>query len=91
MTTRDPEMELLEKEILCEEITFLRAFTPDVFCCANGVGYVQAWKGNLHFWIECKGASGEYFTRKFSGITNMVSVCSNYFSALCAGYPLLGV
>ena len=88
MTTRDPEMELLEKEILCEEITFLQAFTPDVFCCANGVGYVQAWKGTSHFWIECKGVSGEYFTRKFSGITNMVSVCSNYFSALCAGYPL---
>lgn len=83
----DFENELLEKEILSEEITFLQAFTPDVFFCENGVGYVQAWKGNAHFWFECKGVNGEYFTRKFQGC-DMVSTCESYFNALCAGYPL---
>lgn len=87
-STDDPEKELLETEILRREIKYLQAFTPDVFFCANGVGYVQAWNGNSHFWVECKGVNGEYFTRKFSGNTNMVSDCGAYFSALCEGHPL---
>lgn len=86
-TTDGPEKELLEKEILRREIKCLQSFVPDVFFCKNGVGYVQAWKGNAHFWLECKGINGEYFTRKFQGC-GMVSACESYFNALCAGYPL---
>ena len=82
-----PEKELLEKEILSREIKYLQSFMPDVFFCADGVGYVQAWKYRSGFWIECKGVNGEYFTHKFHGY-DMVNTCEFYFSALRAGYPL---
>lgn len=87
MATDDLEKELLEKEILRREIKCLQAFIPDVFFCADRIGYVQAWKGNAQFWLECKGVNGELFTRKFQGC-DMVSVCESYFNALRAGYPL---
>ena len=82
-----PEKELLEKEILAREIECLKAWEPDVFFFADGLGYVQAWKGNAHFWLECKGVGGEYFTRKFHGC-DMINTCESYFSALRGGYPL---
>ena len=82
-----PEMELLEKEILSREIEFLKAFTPDVFFCANGVGYVKAWKDGYTFWLECQGVNGECFIHKFHGY-DMVSTCGSYFNALRIGYPL---
>ena len=81
------EKELIENEILRKEIKCLQAFTPDVFFFANGLGYVQAWKGNAHFWVECKGVNGEYFIHKFHGY-DMVNTCETYFSALRMGYPL---
>lgn len=86
-STDDPEKELFEREILSREIEFLQAFTPDVFCCADRIGYVQAWKYGNSFCLKCKGVCGEYFVRKFYGC-DMVSTCERYFSALCAGYPL---
>jgi hypothetical protein len=86
-STDDPEKELLEKEILRREIKYLQAFVPDVFFCANKIGYVQAWKHGNNFWLECKGANGEYFTRKFHGY-DVVNTCETYFSALRTGYPL---
>ena len=86
-STDDPEKELLEKEILRREIKCLQAFMPDVFFCADRIGYVQAWKGDSNFWLECKGVNGEYFTRKFHGY-DMVNTCETYFSALRTGYPL---
>lgn len=82
-----PEKELLEKEILRREIKYLQAFVPDVFFCANRIGYVQAWKYGNNFWLECKGVKGEYFTCKFHGY-DMVNTCETYFSALRTGYPL---
>lgn len=87
MATEDPEKEPLEKEILSREIKFLQSFMPDVFFYGNGIGYVQAWKSGSTFCLECKGANGEYFTRKFNGM-EMVNICESYFSALRAGYPL---
>lgn len=83
----DPEKELLEKEILSREIEFLQAFTPEVFFCADGVGYVQAWKYDGAFCMECKGVNGEYFTGKFIG-DDMINTCESYFSALRGGYSL---
>lgn len=85
--TDDPEKELLEKEILIREIKCLQSFMPDVFFFSNGVGYVQAWKGDNSFWVECKGVNGEYFTGKFHGY-DMVNTCESYFSALRTGDPL---
>lgn len=81
-STDGPEKELLEKEI-----KYLQAFVPDVFFCADRIGYVQAWKDGNNFWLECKGENGEYFTRKFNGY-DVVTTCEIYFSALRAGYPL---
>lgn len=89
-STDDTEKELLEKEILRREIKYLQAFVPDVFFCANRIGYVQAWKYGNSFWLECKGVNGEYFIRKFHGY-DVVNTCETYFSALRAGYPLWGV
>lgn len=86
-STDDPEKELLEKEILRREITYLQAFVPDVFFCANRIGYVQAWKYGSNFWLECKGVNGEYFICKFHGY-DVVNTCETYFSALRTGYPL---
>lgn len=86
-STDGPEKELFEKEILRREIKYLQAFTPDVFFCANGVGYVQAWKYGNNFWLECKGVNGEYFTHKFHGY-DMINTCESYFNALRTGYPL---
>lgn len=86
-STDGPEKELLEKEILRREITYLQAFVPDVFLCAIRIGYVQAWKDGNNFLIECKGAKGEYFIRKFHGY-DMINTCETYFSALRTGYPL---
>lgn len=83
----DFEKELLEKEILSREIEFLQAFTPEVFFCADRIGYVQAWKFGNSFWLECKGVNGEYFTGKFIG-DDMINTCESYFSALRGGYPL---
>lgn len=83
----DPEKELLEKEILSREIESLQAFVPEVFLCADGIGYVQAWKSDNNFRLECKGVNGEYFTGKFIG-DDMLNTCESYFSALCGGYPL---
>ena len=87
MATDEPEKELLEKEILRREIKYLRPFTPDVFFCADGIGYVQAWKYGSIFWVECKGVNGEYFNKKFNAY-DMVNTCETYFSALRTGYPL---
>lgn len=56
MLTDDLEKELLEKEILRREIKYLQAFVPDVFFCANRIGYVQAWKYGNNFWLECNSA-----------------------------------
>lgn len=86
-STDDPEKELPEKEILRREIKYLQAFVPDVFFCANKIGYVQAWKYGNNFWLECKGVKGEYFTRKFHGY-DVVNTCETYFSALRMGYSL---
>lgn len=86
-STDDPEKELREKEILRREIKYLQAFVPDVFFCANEIGYVQAWKYGNNFWLECKGVNGEYFTHKFHGY-DVVNTCEAYFSALRMGYPL---
>ena len=86
-STDDPEKELHAKEILRREIKNLQAFTPDVFFCANRVGYVQAWEFGNSFCLECKGMNGEYFVHKFHGY-DMVNTCEFYFSALRAGYPL---
>lgn len=83
----DPEKELLEKEILSRQIAFLQAFMPDVFFCADRIGYVQAWKYGNTFWLECKGVNSEYFTGKFHG-DDMINTAESYFGALRAGYPL---
>lgn len=83
----DTEKELLEKEILSREIKYLRSFVPDVFFCADRIGYVQAWKSGDIFWLECKGVNGEYFANKFHG-DDMINTCETFFSALRIGYPL---
>lgn len=83
----DPEKELLEKEILSREIKYLQAFVPDVFFCADKIGYVQAWNNGSSFWLECKGVNGEYFTRKFYG-RDMINTCELYFGALRTGHPI---
>lgn len=76
-----------KKEGLRITIMNLQSITPDVFFCADGVGYVQAWKDGINFWLECKGVNGEYFTGKFIG-DDMINTCESYFSALRGGYPL---
>ena len=83
----DPEKELFEKEKLAREIEYMKAWEPDVFFCADGVGYVQAWKYQNSFWLECKGVNSEYFTHKFHGC-DMINTCESYFNALRTGYPL---
>lgn len=83
----DLEKELFEKEVLSREIKYLQSFMPDVFFFCNGVGYVQAWKGDNSFWLECKGVNGEYFSNKFTGC-DMVNTCESYFGALRTGYPM---
>lgn len=82
-----PEKELVEKEILRREIKCLQAFVPDVFFYADRIGYVQAWKSDNNFRLECKGVNGEYFTGKFIG-DDMINTCESYFSALRGGYSL---
>lgn len=77
----------LGKEVLRLTIMNLQPITPDVFFCAVGVGYVQAWKRGGIFWMECKGVNGEYFSGKFIG-DDMINTCESYFSALRGGYPL---
>ena len=82
-----PVLDDLEKEVLRITIMNLQPITPDVFFCADAVGYVQAWKHGGIFWMECKGVNGEYFTGKFIG-DDMINTCESYFSALRGGYPL---
>lgn len=81
------KQEFLEKASSHLVMKYLRSYQPDVFFCADRIGYAQAWKYGNSFWIECKGVNGEYFTHKFSGC-DMISTCESYFSALRAGYPL---
>ena len=83
----DPEKELFMKEKLAREIEYMKAWEPDVFFFADGVGYVQAWKYQNRFWLECKGVNGEYFSNKFTG-GDIVNTCESYFSALRTGYSL---
>lgn len=83
----DPEKELFAKEKLAREIEYMKAWDPDVFLFADGVGYVQAWKYQNSFWIECNGVNGEYFSNKFTDC-DMVNTCEYYFGALRTGYPL---
>lgn len=85
-----PEKELFEKEKLAREIAYMKAWEPDVFLFADGVGYVQSWKHQNSFWIECKGVNGEYFSNKFTG-GDMANTCESYFNALRTGYPLWDV
>lgn len=77
-------IEELDKDILW----YLQSIRPDVFLFADGVGYVQAWKCAKVFWLECKGAHGEYFSQNFSNAADMPNCCESYFNALRAGYPL---
>lgn len=83
----DPEKELAAKEKLAQEIEYMKALEPDIFFMADGVGYVQAWRYQNSFWIECKGVNGEYFSNKFTGC-DIVNTCESYFRALRSGYPL---
>lgn len=87
---RDPEKELFAKEKLAREIEYVKAWEPDVFFFADGIGYVQGWKYRDIFWLECKGVNGEYFTGKFRG-DDMINTAESYFSALRTGYPLCEV
>lgn len=86
----DPDKELFAKEKLAREIKYLKAWQPDVFFFADGVGYIQAWKVWNGFWIECKGVDGEYFSSKHTGCV-LLDTCESYFSALRTGYPLCEV
>lgn len=87
MTLYNPEQECLEKAASRLVMKYLQSYQPDVFFCADRIGYVQAWKYGNNFWLECKGVNGEYFTHKFHGY-DMVNTCETYFSALRTGYPL---
>lgn len=84
------KQEFLEKAPACLVMKYLQSYQPDVFFCADRIGYVQAWKYGNIFWLECKGVNGEYFTHKFSGY-DMINTCETYFSALRTGYPLCEV
>lgn len=74
----------LDKDIL----EYLQSIQPDVFLYVDGVGYVQAWKCENVFWLECKGAYGEYFGQYFSNTLDMLGICESYFNALRCGYLL---
>lgn len=87
MALYNSKQEFLEKASSHLVFKYLQSYQPDVFFCADRIGYVQAWKYGNNFWLECKGVNGEYFTRKFYGY-DMVNTCETYFSALRTGYPL---
>lgn len=74
----------LDKDILA----YLQPKQPDVFLFADGVGYVQAWKCEKVFWLECKGVHDEYFSQNFSNALDMLGICESYFNALRCVYPL---
>lgn len=87
MASYNSKKEFLEKAPSHLVMKYLQSHQPDVFFCADRIGYVQAWKYGGSFWLECKGVNGEYFTHKFHGY-DMINTCESYFSALRTGYPL---
>lgn len=87
MALFNSKQEFLEKAPFNLVMKYLQSYQPDVFLCADRIGYVQAWKYGNSFWIECSGVNGEYFTHKFSD-DDMINTCESYFSALRTGYPL---
>lgn len=69
----------------------LRSVTPDVFLCAEGVGYVQAWKCPGGFYVECKGVQGGYYFGMFFLALNetaMANYCQAYLNSMREGCPL---
>ena len=87
MPLYNSKQEFLEKAPSRLVMKYLQSYQPDVFFCADGVGYVQGWKHCGIFWLECKGVNGEYFIRKFQG-DDMINTVESYFTALRCGYPL---
>ena len=87
MALYNSKQEFLENDSSHLVMKYLKSFQPDVFFCADRIGYVQAWKYGNTFWVECKGVNGEYFTGKFIG-DDMINTCESYFSALRGGYSL---
>lgn len=87
MALYNSKQEFLENDSSDLVMKYLKSFQPDVFFCADRIGYVQAWKYGNKFWVECKGVNGEYFTGKFIG-DDMINTCESYFSALRGGYSL---
>jgi len=69
----------------------LRSVTPDVFLCAEGVGYAQAWKCSDGFYLECKGVKrGYYFGMVYIEVneTTMTNYCQAYLNSMREGCPL---
>lgn len=90
MALYNSKQEFLEKAPSHLVMKYLQSYQPDVFLCADRIGYVQAWEYGNIFWLYCNGVNGESFTGKFQGV-DMISTAESYFSALRAGYPLWDV
>lgn len=87
MALYNSKQEFLEKASSRLVMKYLQSYQPDVFLCADRIGYVQAWEYGDIFWLDCNGVNGEHFTGQFQGV-DMINTAESYFSALRAGYPL---